>query len=194
MTKTFFAIIGFIIFFSNGIQAQEQKQLLDFEQTPQIISANNFFGAAASSYSGVGISYIHYFSPNYHFKLTAVPYWNKEEKTNETGEKDFNNTLFINCGTEIRKNFAIIYKRGATFQFYNVLGGSYWYYKKERPFNPEDNIFRKWFAVGIGLGVGFLFVNKVSVNFDLVYQYSHWLDYGKRRASVGGGASFYIAF
>jgi hypothetical protein len=186
----------FTLFILNSAYAQEQQAIvINEEQITRNITVSDFFGAAASSVSGVGLSYMHYFTPYYHFKITIMPpYMYRVEKTNESNEKAFNRTVFFNDGLELRRNLSIIYKRNAIIQLYTSAGGSYWYWQKKRPFTPEDNEFRRLYTAGLGLGAGFIFANKISLNVDLYYQYSHWIDYGKRYAGIGGGISTYAAF
>jgi hypothetical protein len=102
--------------------------------------------------------------------------------------------MFSNAGLEFQRNFAVINKARVTHNFYTLIGGSYWYFKKERPFSPEDNKKEGAISAGIGIGTGFLFVDRISINFDLCYQYSRGIGNGFRYAGPGAGASCYFAF
>jgi hypothetical protein len=158
------------------------------------INVRHLFGVSASSFSGVGLSYMYYITPNYHFKATGIYYRNREENTNERNQKGYNDTIFWDAGAELRRNFAVIKKSNTTFQFYTLAGGGYWYYKKERPLSPEEN--KRWNLVSgaLGLGTGFLFINRILINVDFSYQYTTGINYGLRRTGVGAGISCYIAY
>jgi hypothetical protein len=158
------------------------------------INVGHLFGVSASSVSGVGLSYMYYITPNYHFKATGIYYRNREEKENELNQKGYNDTIFADAGLELRKNFAVIKKPNTTFQFYTLVGGGYWYYKKERPFSPENNKEQKLISGGLGLGTGFLFINKIALNIDFSYQYTTGINYGFRRTGIGAGISCYVAY
>ncbi len=154
----------------------------------------HFFGFSASTVSGAGLSYIRYLNEYYNIKVTGFYYDSKYEKTNDMNEKAFNQTKFLNGGFELRRNIASGAVRNAISQLYFLTGGSFWYKEKKRPFDPDDNELKKIYTVGCGLGVGFILGYKVSINFDLCYQYADWINYGKKYAGLGGGGGFYFCF
>jgi hypothetical protein len=158
------------------------------------INVNHLFGVSASSVSGAGLSYMYYITPNYHFKATGGFYRKREETENDVNQKAYNDKIFADAGAELRRNFAVVKKPNTTFQFYTLVGGSYWKYKKERPFSPEDNKNWKLVSGGLGIGTGFLFINKIALNLDLSYQYTTGINYGLRRTGVGAGISCYVAY
>jgi hypothetical protein len=158
------------------------------------INVSHLFGVSASSVSGVGLSYMYYIAPNYHFKATGIYYRNREEVENGRSQKCYNDTTFWDAGAEFRRNFAVIKKPNTTFQFYTLAGGGYWYYKKERPLSPEDNKRWKLVSGALGLGTGFLFINRILINVDFSYQYTTGINYGLRRTGIGAGISSYVAY
>jgi hypothetical protein len=189
-------IFCLFIIFSMFVNAYSEESSVTYFQDTRIrdINVSHLFGVSVSSVSGPGLSYMYYFTPDYHFKATGIYYRNKEEKENELNQKAYNDTIFADAGVELRRNFAVIKKPNATIQFYTVLGGGYWYYKKERPFSPEDSKERKLISGGLGIGTGFLFINRILLNIDFSYQYITGINYGFRRTSIGAGISCYVAF
>jgi len=183
-----------LVFITGTAHTQVQTENPNQEQKNQFITVKHLFGASASSVSGVGLSYMYFINPNYHLKITGFPYQNRTEVSNSNNEQAFNNTVWINGGLELRRNFAVINKTKVTYQFYTLAGGSYWYSEKERPFDPGEDKLRKWYTAGLGIGFGFVFINRISLNIDLCYQYSHWIGYDKRYAGPGIGTSCYFAF
>ncbi|MBN2403691.1 MAG: hypothetical protein JXN64_15040 [Spirochaetes bacterium] len=193
--KSLITICFFIIIFTFSDAYSEECSETSYQDTRiRDINVSNLFGVSASSVSGAGLSYMYYITPDYHFKATGIYYRNRVEKENELNQKAFNDTIFADAGAEFRRNFAVIKKPNTTFQFYTLLGGGYWYYKKERPFSPKDNKERKLISGGIGLGTGFLFINRILLNIDFFYQYTTGINYGLRRVNIGGGISCYVAY
>jgi hypothetical protein len=189
-------IFCLFIIFCMFVNAYSEESSVTYFQDSRIrdINVSHLFGVSVSSLSGPGLSYMYYFTSNYHLKTTGIYYRNKEEKENELNQKAYNDTIFADAGAELRRNFFVIKKPNTTFQFYTVLGGAYWYYKKERPFTLEDSKERKLISGGLGIGTGFLFINRILLNIDISYQYTTGINYGFRRTSLGAGISCYVAF
>ena len=194
MKKLISLFVLCMYFLIDNAYPQEQPSEANQSQIIQSINTAHMFGCAGSSVSGAGFSYMYYINPNYHFKMSGLPYQNKEEKTNANNETAYNNTVLLNGGIELRRNFFVINKSRVSFQFYNMIGGSYWYYKIQRPFSPEDNKFKKWYTGGIGIGTGFIFTNRISINFDFYYQHIRWINSEATYTGPGGGISCYIIF
>lgn len=188
----FFAVFFFYTIAYSDEQPAESESIPD----PRIrdINVRHLFGVSASSVSGAGLSYMYYIRPNYHFKITGIYYEKTDEKTNNENQKVMNHTVFADGGMAFRRNFAVIKKPNTTFQFYTLAGGGYWYYKKRRPLSPEDNKEWKVASGGLGLGTGFLFVDKILINFDLCYSYFRGIGNKKRYAGPGIGLSCYVAY
>jgi hypothetical protein len=166
---------------------------------PQAVKDDNSrhsLGLNASSISGIGLSYGYDLSSSYMIKLNGFYYDYYDDKTSETNpdDKRYNHTRWWNTGTEIQKNLYKISAEGMIINIYCLMGGSYWYYKKERPFYPEDDVFNRHYTMGFGLGVKLIIFSRCSVNLDLGYQYSDWINDKRKYTGLGGGLGTYFIF
>ena len=176
----------FFIFIQNGFSQELKIEKANF---------NYLIGASASSVSGAGPSLIYCFNDSFHLLITGCYYEKRTEITDDlTGEKAFNKNIWGNGGIELRKIIAQSAKPGLLSQYFLLAGGSYWDKEKKRPFYPKDNMLRRYYSAGCGLGVNLIISYKVAISADICYQFSDWIKYGKRYAGIGGGAGVYLCF
>ena len=185
--KNFFILITLIITSPFSLLYSEENE----------ISNNcNFLGLAASTISGTGLSYGRLFGSDYMVKISGMYYDSREEKSNpaDSTDKDFNKTKWWDTGAEFQKNIFSAAKERAAMHFYGLLGGSYWYEKKERPFSPEDNDKLKYYTVGAGFGVRLIIGSRFSFNADIGYQYADRISNKEKYAGLGGGVGINYLF
>ncbi len=156
----------------------------------------NYFGLSASSISGTGLSYGRIFGSDYLLKICGMYYNNREKKTSETDPSlsDFNTTKWWDSGAELQR---IIYSKeneNAVMHFYGLIGGSYWYEKKERPFSPEKNRTVKYYSAGAGFGVRIKISDRFAINGDIGYQYSGSISNSEKYTGLGGGVGVNFLF
>lgn len=167
-----------------------------YSQDENVQQNYNTIGLTASSISGTGLSYSRFFGPKFATKISGIYYEHRDETKSDTNpeDKDFNKTIWWNAGLELQWNFYYVKIKRVAFQFYTLAGGSYWYSEIERPFEPEDNKTRKHYTAGAGAGARFIIADRCSINAELGYQYSDWLDFDQKYVGIGGGIGVNLHF
>lgn len=181
----YFILISLIISSSFTMLHSEEK-----EYSPNY----NYLGLTMSAISGTGVSYGRMFASDYMLKLSGMYYISRDQKSDpaDPAHKDFNTTKWWDTGAEIQRNIYSAEKEGLAIHFYGLLGGSYWYEKKERPFFPADNDIIKYYTAGAGFGVRLIVAYRFSINGDIGYQYSDRISNREQYTGFGGciGANF----
>lgn len=152
---------------------------------------NHYLGVAASSLSGVGISYGFSFHPDYMFTICGLY---TESNDRVPGTSEYVKDIWWNAGTEIQRFLFIIPSGNMTFTGYGLAGGNYWYSKYEDPLNPgNNNLDRRWTG-GIAMGLRVVFYGRIALNVEFGYQYGQDITEDTRNTGIAAGAGAHFVF
>ena len=148
-------------------------------------------GVAASSLSGVGISYGCSFHPDYMFRICGI-YTETNDKVSGTSE--YTKDIWWNTGGEIQRFLFIIPSGNMAFTGYGLAGGNYWYSKYEDPSDPGDNSLERRWTAGIAMGLRVVFFERIAVNVEFGYQYGRDITDDTRNTGIAAGAGAHFVF
>ena len=151
----------------------------------------HYLGVAASSLSGVGLSYGYMFHPDYMFRICGIYTANSDKRS---GTSEYMEDIWWNVGAEIQRFLFVIPSGSITFTGYGLAGGNYWYSKFEDPLHPEDNdLDRKWTA-GAAMGLRVVFFSRIAINVEFGYQYGCDISEDSRNTGMAAGAGAHFVF
>lgn len=149
----------------------------------------HYLGVAASSVSGIGISYGYIFNPDYMIRACGI-YTESNDKA--SGSAGHTTDIWWNAGAELQRFLFIIPSGNITFTGYGLAGGNYWYSKFTDTSDPLDNNLEKRWSAGIAMGLRVVFFERIAVNLEFGYQYGRDItdDTGNTGIAAGAGAHF----
>lgn len=169
--------------------------LLIFLTAPGTAAEGNNYkhslGVAASSLSGIGISYSYVFHPDYMCRICGI-YTESDDRISGTSE--YTKDIWWNAGAEIQRFIFIIPSGNITYTGYALCGGNYWYSKFEDPLDAQDNSLDRRWTAGIAMGLRVVFYSRIALNLEFGYQYGQDFADDTRNTGLAAGAGAHFVF
>ncbi len=206
MKKTKILLILAAIFFSVNIFGQEinnenqtevdKSDYLDVRYTHQI-------GMSYSNISGGGFHYLLTFGDSYGIKLAGIYIYDKDDEDDINSDEELEIVeTDANGGIEFQRD--IIQKfvnNNISMRLYFLMGGSFWYDRDVINYKDTGSLKEitrddKYISAGAALGYEIQFWQRVVLNVNFGYAYSHYLEpeNTKKYAGFGGGIGAGIIF
>jgi len=184
-------LLVFVLLITSPLLAENDKTKIESGNKEDRKHAVGFSG---SSSSGVGISYMYDFFPGYRGKLTGIYLLYNSGDSGESSE------IYSSVGLEFQKDIFYINSdnwAGDTMRAYFFLGGAYWY-EEEKQYNEFDiyigNETSEVYSAGIGLGLAYIYKERVVIDLTLSYQFRDTLGSDKKYIGLGAGAAVHLMF
>jgi len=184
-------LIIIALLLSSPLMAEGDKTVSESEKKENRKHAIGFSG---SSPSGAGISYMYDFLPGYRAKLTGVYF------LYNSGDKGESSEIYSSAGLEIQKDIFYVSSEnwaGDTMRAYFFLGSAYWF-EKEKKYDHSGiytgNEEAEIFSAGAGLGLAYIYKERVVIDLTIAYQIRDTLGSDKKYIGLGGGAAVHLMF
>ncbi len=152
---------------------------------------NHHLGVAASSLSGIGLSYGYNFHPDYMFRVCGIY---TESNDRISGTSQYTKDIWWNAGAEIQRFLFIIPSGNVAYTGYGLAGSNCWYSNYEDPLNPQDNNLNKRWTAGAAMGLRVVFFERIALNLEFGYQYSRDIVEETVNTGLAAGAGAHFVF